>query len=250
MTNEKPGLQRLVLFSLFATSYTPLFALVAAKQLSQNIPAFDPALQGWSHPGGFITHFGLSVVFSLTAASGCTLAGDTVTFERRIDCIYLFAENRFYIFNKKNFESIVAIEQKFKAVAQRVKRQIVHAGLVETLEDVHEIIASDTGIHKKLFHLSESVDLADIDAARVRKMQEVARSYELPLRVEDGKIRVTNREELVTFMRLLEDYFLESPQTGFKYGAPVKERWITSAPRRAVCAQHRRRRRTVAHRAR
>jgi len=71
MPNEKPGLQKAVLFSLFATSYTPLFVLVIAKQLSQNIPEFDASLQGWRYLATLTTHFGLSVVFGLVAVLGC-----------------------------------------------------------------------------------------------------------------------------------------------------------------------------------
>ena len=72
MPNGKPALQRAVLFSLFATSYTPLFVLVIAKQLSQNIPTFDFTLQGWQFLSAFITHFGLSIAFAVVVFTGCT----------------------------------------------------------------------------------------------------------------------------------------------------------------------------------
>jgi len=65
------GLRRGALFSLFVTSYIPLFAIVIGKQI----------IDGWDYMswGGwnvealwcFVTHFGMSLVLSIISITGC-----------------------------------------------------------------------------------------------------------------------------------------------------------------------------------
>lgn len=66
----KQGLRKGVLFSLFATSYTPLFGLIMFRQLSQNISSFDWSQQAWELTWSFVMHFGLSIVLGTTIMLG------------------------------------------------------------------------------------------------------------------------------------------------------------------------------------
>jgi len=66
----KQGLRKGVLFSLFATSYTPLFGFIMFRQLSQNIASFDWSQQSWVFVGSFVMHFGLSIVLGVTIMLG------------------------------------------------------------------------------------------------------------------------------------------------------------------------------------
>lgn len=43
-------------------------------------------------------------------------------------------------------------------------------------------------------------------------------------KVEDGRIKVENAKDLDLFVKMLEDYFLRSPQTGYDYGSRAKRR--------------------------
>lgn len=162
--------------------------------------------------------------FNTNTAKLELLDGTTVNFDERVDCLYLFAKDTFYIFDKKHFEQIVAIEEEFRKVADSVMKLAVDAEIVGDLTPVQDILDNDTAVHKKLYQLGSVLKEEKISPVRLRKMQAVAKSYKLPLRVKGGKVQIGDRNELVTFIRLLDDYFLESPQTGYKYGAPVKER--------------------------
>ena len=185
-----------------------------------------------TNPESGFTKRVLRTRFNTTTAKLELLEGDTINFDKRVDCIYLFAEDKFYIFHKKHFEDIVGIEEEFKSVAQNVMRRVLRAGIIEGLENVREILANDASVHKKLYQVHSVLKSQTLDAKRIKKMQAVAKSYGLRLKVEDDKIQIKDRDDLITVIRLLDDYFLKSPQTGLKYGAPVKKRWLTQPPRR------------------
>lgn len=70
MHTGKQGLRRGVLFSLFATSYTPLFVLIIFRQLSNNIPSFDWTERGWQFITSVIMQFGLSAILAITIIGG------------------------------------------------------------------------------------------------------------------------------------------------------------------------------------
>lgn len=65
------GLQRGALFSLFVTSYIPLFAIVIGKQIKDGWEYLNWG--GWNVKAlwCFATHFGMSLVLSFISIAGC-----------------------------------------------------------------------------------------------------------------------------------------------------------------------------------
>ncbi len=68
--SDNQGLRKGVLFSLFATSYTPLFILIILRQISQNLLSFDWNQHGSELVTSFALHFGLSAILLLVIVSG------------------------------------------------------------------------------------------------------------------------------------------------------------------------------------
>lgn len=80
------GLRKAVLFSLFATSYTPLFALVICRQLSQNIPTMEWSSEGWQFVGAIALKFGLTaILLSVIVAGVCGLMLSLHNIKRRAE---------------------------------------------------------------------------------------------------------------------------------------------------------------------
>ena len=65
------GLRRGALFSLFVTSYIPLFAIVIGKQIKDGWEFMNWG--GWNEEAiwCFATHFGMSLVLSIISIAGC-----------------------------------------------------------------------------------------------------------------------------------------------------------------------------------
>ena len=65
------GLRRGALFSLFVTSYIPLFAIVIGKQIKDGWEFMNWG--GWNVEAlwCFVTHFGMSLVLSIISITGC-----------------------------------------------------------------------------------------------------------------------------------------------------------------------------------
>ena len=65
------GLRRGALFSLFVTSYIPLFAIVIGKQIKDGWEFMNWG--GWNVEAFwcFVTHFGMSLVLSIISIAGC-----------------------------------------------------------------------------------------------------------------------------------------------------------------------------------
>jgi hypothetical protein len=150
------------------------------------------------------------------------LKGDTINFDRRIDCIYSTIDEKLSIFNKRNFEVIVEIEKEFRDVAQNTIAQLNNANFIEGLDTVNDELCNDPALHRRLYRLAKSLGDQTLDIARVKKMKATCTEFKLQLKISNGKVQITCKRDLDEMVKLLEDYYLESGQTGLKYGATVK----------------------------
>lgn len=150
--------------------------------------------------------------------------GDTINFDKRIDCLYDFEKDEFLIFNKSNFEKIVGLEEEFKEVAEEVVLDLKNSKMIDGLETLAGELEGNPSLHRKLYKLKRSPDYKALDSKRVAKMKIVAKSFKLKLNLKGGKLIVETKDDLDLVIKLLDDYFLDSEQTGNKYGASVKKK--------------------------
>lgn len=135
-----------------------------------------------------------------------------------------FFDERFYIFNKAQFEQTVGIEEEFAASAVAALERVTGSGLVRGLEMAEREFAKSKRLLKRIAHLMVYDDLTELTPARLEKMREVAGHHELRFTIDEGQIRIEDKKDLDDFISLLEDYYLISPQTGHEYGSRVKRR--------------------------
>lgn len=162
---------------------------------------------------------GIFTQFNIKEKSLVLFRDQTVTFDKTLDAIYF--DDVFYAISKDNFEEIVGLQEEYKIVAKEVAQKIVENPLIEMTYDLKSAIDEKMRFVRKLTNIRDEID--KLDAARIRKMKGIAKSYNLTLNIgKDGKINISNESELDVMIKLLDDYYLESKQTGKKYGAPVK----------------------------
>lgn len=143
-----------------------------------------------------------------------------ITFDKNIDVIYY--DNVFYVVSKDNFEEIVGLQEEYRTEAKSVAEKIMQNPMISVGYDISAGIENKNRFIRKLTKVKDEID--KLDKARINKMEEVARKFGQKLNLDkSGKIRIDNDEELDIMIKLLDDYFLESYQTGKKYGASVKK---------------------------
>lgn len=154
------------------------------------------------------------------------IEGDTINLDKRMDCLYDFKKDQFFVFSKSNFEKIVGIEEEFKEVAEVVIKDLKNSRVIDGLESLSDELDNDPGLHRKLYKLKKSPDYKALDSKRLSRMKLVAKSFKLKLNSKGGKLLVESRDDFDLVIKLLDDYFVQSEQTGNKYGASVKKKWV------------------------
>ncbi len=162
--------------------------------------------------------------FNVKAAKLELLEGNTINFDKRIDCVYSFDTDQMYVLNKSNFEKIVSLEEEFREIADQVTAKLKKAAIIDGLENVADELEKDTVLHKRLYKLAKTIEGQKLDQKRVQKMALTIKQFKIELQISNGKVQVKTKRDLDEVIKLLEDYYLQSDQTGYKYGASVKKK--------------------------
>lgn len=185
---------------------------------------FFPSKIGVDEPQGNIFDKAISTFttyFDTTTTKLQLFKGQTINFDKRIDCLYL--DDKFYIFSKKNFERIVGLEEEFKQVAQAVVGELEALGMIIGLEIISAEIERNPTLLKRLAKLAQRDDYKSLSKERIAKMQEIAEQHGLKLKVENDQLKIEDNKDIDIILKMLDDYYLESVQTGLKYGSHAKK---------------------------
>jgi hypothetical protein len=150
------------------------------------------------------------------------IEGESITFETNIDCVYFV--DTFYIINKNNFESIVNIEQEYFELAKECTNAIKGFDFVEGIEIIEEEIAKNPTLNKKLARISENGYHKDITQKRIAAMKRIAKRFKLKINIDGDKIKINNSKDISDFIKLLDDYFVQSMQDLGYYGSHSKKK--------------------------
>jgi hypothetical protein len=143
-----------------------------------------------------------------------------ISFDKAIDAIYY--DDTFYIVSKDNFEEIVGLDEEYREEAKSVAEKIMQNPLINAGFDIGSDIESKNRYIKKLAKIKDEIDA--LNPERIRRMKDVAKRFGQKFTVgKDGKILLSNEDDLDLMIKLLDDFFLESHQTAKKYGASVKK---------------------------
>lgn len=157
--------------------------------------------------------------FNTTDSKLTPLSGNLIEFDNQIDCV--FTNDKYYIFNKRQFENLVDIESEFRLVADKIIDKLSVFD-IKGLELVKEVVEKDKTHLRRIQNIAKRSDYAELDENRLRGMQAVAKEFDLKITVKDSEIIINDESEVEEFLKLLDKYFLECMQTGEKFGANAK----------------------------
>jgi len=157
--------------------------------------------------------------FKIKEKSLALFHDQSIVFDKGLDALY--AENTFYIIQKNNFEEIVGLESEYREVARQVADKIIQSPRISLNFNLMSEIEDKKRFIRKLTKIKDEIDKIDVN--RIKKMQETAKFFELSFVIKSGKIIINNVKDLDIVIKLIDDYYLLSRQTGKKYEASVKK---------------------------
>ncbi|MEC6795468.1 Kiwa anti-phage protein KwaB-like domain-containing protein [Photobacterium sp. S4TG1] len=154
-----------------------------------------------------------SALFDKTGGELKAFDGNIISFDDKIDCIYI--DDRFYVFKKKSFESIVGLEEEFKIAATATINTIKECGIVDNLNIIEEMISHKPSILKTLSHIAEKGNHSNLCLTDVNKMNNIldkfkGKKFDIS---NDGKIILKTAEDARNFLKLLNDYYKQGMTT-------------------------------------
>jgi len=194
-------------------AFTKLYRSKVAVDESENPETFRPVRY-------------LRAQYNVNAAKLELLKANTINFDRRVDCLYSYMDNQMYVFNKSNFEKIASLEEEFRDVAQGVVAKLKKSAIIEGLQNISEDLDGDTALHKRLYKLAKTIDEQKLDKHRLEKIRQTIKQFKLQVEISKDKLQIKNKHDLDEVIKLLEDYYLKSDQTGYMYGASVKKKIV------------------------
>ncbi|CTU19856.1 DUF4868 domain-containing protein [Escherichia coli] len=144
--------------------------------------------------------------------------GSAINFDDKIDCIYI--QNKFYVFHKKSFESIVGLDAEFTEAAQKTLNTIKEFDLVDGLEIIEQAILHKPSLRKTLAHIAEKGNHTTLNKDEVQSMNGVLKMFqdeEFTIN-DEGKIIIEDERQGRNFLRLLNDYYKQGMTTKKYYG--------------------------------
>jgi hypothetical protein len=116
------------------------------------------------------------------------------------------------------------MEEEFKEITDNFTEELLQNELIEGVDNIKNIIRDNPSLNKRITNLIKKTNgQLSVDVVRIEKMTHILKHFNIPQQIiRDGKIFVSDLPTLKVFIQLLEDYYLQSPQTDKKYGAVAK----------------------------
>jgi frataxin-like iron-binding protein CyaY len=163
---------------------------------------------------------GFNALFTTKEKSLVLSHDQSIIFDRSIDALYL--DKTFYIIQKNNFEEIVGLESEYREEALAVADKIFNCNSIILNYKLRDAIENKKKFIRKLTKIKNEID--KIDNTRIQNMRITAQDFNLTFNLDNnGKIVINNENDMDTVIKLLDDSYLNSKQTGRKYEASVKK---------------------------
>lgn len=165
----------------------------------------------------------LSAFFNTQNEQLEALKREAINIDKNLDCFYF--DNNFYVIQKGNFETLTGLSEEYKEKAEGLTKEIEETNLVEGIEHLREQIEHNKPLNKKLAKIQNDPDFKHLNKDRIHSMKKVADKNGRQLKTkEDGQILLENKQDVDLFVKMLNDYFVESEQTGNQYGSYSKQK--------------------------
>lgn len=157
----------------------------------------------------------LRAMFNTTSKKLEIIEGETINFDKQIDCIYM--DEMFYIFKKTQFEQIVGLDYEYQQKAYDVVNDIKSNELIVGIEFLEELLGTSR-IHKQLVKLAKIGLYNNLTQEIIVRMKDTSDDFGSGLKTHSGRLIIENRSDAEIVLKFLVDYYKKSPVTGNKYG--------------------------------
>lgn len=157
----------------------------------------------------------LRAMFNTTSKKLEVVEGETINFDKQIDCIYI--DDMFYIFKKTQFEQIVGLDYEYEEKAREIIQEIKSTEMIEGVELLEQLLGTSR-INRQLVKLAKLGLYKKLSKEILEKMKETSDEFGTDLKISSGKLVIKDRKDAEIVLKFLVDYFKKSPVTGNKYG--------------------------------
>ena len=124
-----------------------------------------------------------------------------------------------YIFNRSQFESFFGFVEVYKKEIESETEYITRKGVVNDIGQLVTFCEADGRKIKKLARLLKTRQLDTINPA---KMRTIADYYHLDVQFDSGGKLIVEEKNIWTILRILNDDYLKSEMTDFRYESRSK----------------------------
>ena len=146
------------------------------------------------------------------------LKSEVISFDDRVDCIYI--NEKFFVFSKGNFETILGLEEEYKENAEDVITTLEKTNLIEGIDLIKESSKINKNLLKTLASIAKKQNHSSFNVNEIDKMKKVLKRMEnKDLKVtQENKIKLEDNSDLQGFLKLLNDFYKQGLVTEKYYG--------------------------------
>ncbi len=98
-----------------------------------------------------------------------------------------------------------------------VLKELEETNMIDGLDIISKQIDDNPSIHKKLVRLSKIGNYRELNAAVIKKMQKVCKTYGVLLKIKDGKLQIEDEKDIDLALKMLADYYKKGEVSGKSY---------------------------------
>jgi hypothetical protein len=148
------------------------------------------------------------------------LSDDVLTMDGSFDAIYF---NQVLIFeNKQNFEKALLYTEVKQSVAEDTLDKIGNIGFIENIDQVKDFLKDDYHSISKLNKIKGKPYFKTLSFASCTR---IIKEYNVDVEIDEAKqqFNITSKQQAKYFIKVLNDDYLKSEMTNYKYSANSKE---------------------------
>lgn len=145
--------------------------------------------------------------------------GNLINFDDKLDCVCI--KNRFYVFHKKSFESILGMDEEFLEISKNTLKTIQSSNVINEhgMGILDHLITHKPSIRKQLISITEKNNHLDIQITEVNRVR-TEQMNKPPFDIEDGKIKFSEdnaESDARDFLKIMNDYYKKGLTSGKIY---------------------------------
>ncbi|MDX9694201.1 MAG: DUF4868 domain-containing protein [Bacteroidales bacterium] len=160
----------------------------------------------------------LAIVFDADVFK--SLDNDVLTMDGTFDALY--CNNHLIFENKQNFENALLYQEVKQTVAEETLAEIEEIGFVENFDHMKEFLKDDYHSINKLNRIKEKPYFRTLTFAVCHR---IIKEYGVDVEIDEtnNKFNITSKAQAKHFIKVLNDDYLKSEMTDYKYAANSKE---------------------------